>query len=103
MPGAHRQDDDRFCTALTIVNGQDNVYVNGRLWAVDGDPETHGRGNLIAIYGALNVYINNILVTCAVGDKATPDDALHPLPPTDPKGHSDDVFVYDGGAGGFQF
>lgn len=99
MPGAHRDADLRFCTALTTVIGQNNVFVNGKLWAVENDPETHGHGELIAVTGQRNVYINRKLVICAVGDKAYPDDAMHPYPPTDPQQHSDNVFVYDGGSG----
>lgn len=94
MPGAHRDRDDRFCTALTTVINQSSVYVNDRLWAVENDPETHGHGELIAVYGPKNVYIEGKHVICAIGDTAYPDDALHPLPPTDPREHSPDVFVY---------
>jgi uncharacterized Zn-binding protein involved in type VI secretion len=100
MPGAHRHGDSRFCGASTIVEGQSTVYVNGKLWAVEGDPETHIDGNLIAVYGAKNVHAEGKLVIVAVGDKATPDDAGHPGPPTDPKGHSSDVSAYGGAAGG---
>lgn len=100
MPGAHRNGDSRFCGATTIVSGQGNVYVNGKLWAVNGDQSTHGAGNLIQSYGAGNIYINGTKVICAVGDLAAPDNALHPAPPTDPKGHSNDVFIYSGSAGG---
>lgn len=96
MPGAHRYNDQRFCSARTIVVGQDSVFVNGRLWAVEDDPETHGNGELIAVYGSRNVYINNKLVICAVGDRAWPDNANHPVPPTDPAEASSDVFVYEG-------
>lgn len=94
IPGAHRQDDLRFCGATTIVVNQPNVYVNSKLWAVEGDPETHGNGDLIAVYGQKNVYIKGKHVICAIGDQADPDAANHPPPPTDPEGHSADVFVY---------
>jgi hypothetical protein len=105
MPGAHRNTDDRICTAITKVIGQDSVFVNNLLWAVEGDIDTHcDEGALIASYGAKNVYINNKLVICAVGDTAEPDHEAcvipHPDPSTDPKGHSMDVIVYGGGAGG---
>lgn len=96
MPGAHRDTDDRYCGGKTIVVGQNNVFVNNLLWAVKNDPEDHGHGELIPVYGWKNVYINNKLVICAIGDKAYPDDAFHPAPPTDPYEHSDNVFVYDG-------
>lgn len=41
MPAAHRNNDDRDCGAKTIVIGQSTVKVNGILWAVDGDIDTH--------------------------------------------------------------
>lgn len=96
MPGAHRDSDTRFCTALTNVVGQTNVYVNGLLWAVEGDPNTHGEGDLIQVYGDRNVYINGKRAICAVGDLAEPDMALHPAPPTDPLSASTDTFIYSG-------
>lgn len=95
MPGAHRDADDRFCTALTIVTGQSTVFVNDLLWAVEGDQNSHGNGQLIAFYGAKNIFVENKLIICAVGDKATPDDFGHPAPPTDPKSSSTNTFVYD--------
>lgn len=94
MPGAHRDTDKRFCDALTTVINQHNVYVNGLLWAVENDPETHGHGELIPVVPPKNVYINGKHVICAIGDTAYPDDAFHPLPPTDPLEHSPNVFVY---------
>lgn len=105
MPGAHRHNDVRFCGAKTEVTGQGTVTVNGRLWAVDGDLDTHcNQGALNPVYGALNVRIENKLVICAVGDSAAPDKLacfiLHPTGATNPLGHSSDVFVYRGGAGG---
>jgi uncharacterized Zn-binding protein involved in type VI secretion len=101
VPGAHRHDDSRYCGASTIVEGQNNVFVNNKLWAVDNDPCTHENGNLKPIYGAKNVYINGKLVICAVGDTAYGSDNLgHDPGPVDPKGHSSDVIVYGGGAGG---
>lgn len=99
MPGAHRDADLRFCTALTTVIGQDRCFVNGKLWAVENDPETHGHGELIAVTGYRNVYINGKLAICAVSDKAYPDSAGHPAPPTDPQGHSTNVFIYEGLSG----
>lgn len=104
MPGAHRNTDSRFCGATTIVVGQSTVFVNGLLWAVEGDYDTHcNEGQLSAVYGAKNVYINGKLVICAVGDTAAPDRAgcviKHPSGATDPLGHSIDVVVYGGAAG----
>jgi hypothetical protein len=101
MPGVHRHGDTRKCGATTTVVGQSTVFINGKLCAVDGDTCTHENGNLKPIYGAKNVYIENKLIICALGDTAhVPDNAGHPPGPTDPLGHSYDVIVYGGGAGG---
>ena len=100
MPGAHRNTDSRKCGASTIVSNQGSVFVNGLLWAVAGDKDTHcNEGDLIPIYGALNVFIENQLVICATGDTAAPDTPAcippqHPSGATDPSGHSPDVNVY---------
>jgi hypothetical protein len=94
MPGAHRENDTRFCSATTIVTEQSTVYVNNKLWAVEGDQNSHGNGQLIAEYGAKNIYVENKLIICAVGDKAEPDDLGHPAPPTDPQTSSSDTIVY---------
>lgn len=96
MPGAHRNDDLRFCTAKTIVVGQGSVYVNGKLWAVEGDPNDHGAGNLIQVYNGGNVYAEGKKIIVAVGDLAEPDNLFHPFPPTDPSTASGDVFAYTG-------
>jgi uncharacterized Zn-binding protein involved in type VI secretion len=98
MPGAHRDGDSRFCGAATIAS-QSTVKVNGKAWAVNGDPSNHGAGNIICVYGAKNVRIGGILVACAVGDKASGDLAFHPVPPTDPAGASGNVYVYEGSDG----
>lgn len=105
MPGAHRDGDSRFCGAITNVTGQSSVFVNGILWAVEGDLDSHcNEGALIASYGAKNVYIEGKNVICAVGDTADSDHEAcfieHPPGATDPLGHSSDVGVYGGGAGG---
>jgi hypothetical protein len=81
------------------------VIVNGRLWAVAGDKDTHCfMGDLIPVYGSLDVYIEGKLVICATGDSAADDLAgcfvFHPTGSTDPLGHSNDVVVYGGGSGG---
>lgn len=93
MPGAHRFGDSRFCGATTVAVDR-RVYVNGRIWAVNGDQNTHGGGGLISVYGS-TVRIGGIRVICAVGDKAGADLALHPVPPTDPSSASGNVFVYE--------
>jgi uncharacterized Zn-binding protein involved in type VI secretion len=77
MPAAHRQDDLRACGATTIVVGQSNVYVEGKLWSVVGDPNTDGNGQLISAVGS-TVFINGKLVI-VIGDSASPDDLCIPL------------------------
>jgi len=105
MPRSHRDTDSRFCGATTIVTGQSTVYVNNLLQSVEGDKDTHcNAGDLIAVYGPKNYYVENKLAICAVGDSAAPDfqgcvDA-HPTGATNPKGHSNDTFIYEGGSGG---
>ena len=105
MPGAHRHDDVRFCGAKTIVVGQSQVLVNGRLWAVEGDIDTHcNGGSLSAVYGPPKIKIGNKYIICGVGDVAAPDKLgciiKHPTGATNPLGHSLDVLVYGGQAGG---
>lgn len=103
MPGAHRHQDTRRCDGTTNVTGQTNVFVNNKLWAVEGDQcLAHGPGGALRqIYGAGNVYINNKKVICALGDTASDSDSVgHEPGPVDPKGHSTNVIVYGGGAGG---
>ena len=71
MAEVHREGDLRACGATTIVSGQGFVYADGHLWAVDGDLNSHGGGNLIpSIVNA--IYINGKKVI-VVGDQAAPD------------------------------
>lgn len=96
MPGAHRFNDSRQCGATTIVAGQSTVYVNGKLWSVVGDPNSHGAGNLI-LGGASSpatVKINGIPVIVHPTTPAGPDLALHPIPPTDTASSSGNVNAY---------
>lgn len=71
MPGSHRDKDSRICGATTIVTNQSTVYVNGLLWAVKGDPNTHGAGELINT--GTTVFINGINVIVNSADPAAPD------------------------------
>jgi len=105
MPKAHRNGDSRFCGASTIVSGQSTVYVNNRLWAVEGDKDTHcNMGALIAVYGPPTVKLENKFAICAVGDSAAPDLLScifpHPSAATRPRDGSPDTFIYEGGVGG---
>jgi len=72
MPGAHRHGDLRTCGATTIVSGQSSVFCNGKLWAVEGDPNTHGSGGLIAT--GSKVFINGKKVIVNSQDPANPDN-----------------------------
>lgn len=72
MPPAHRHDDLRSCGATTVVNGQGTVTVNGKLWAVDDDPNSHGSGGLIP--SGSTVTIEGKLVIVHSADSAKPDN-----------------------------
>ena len=94
MPGAHRDRDLRFCGAYTIVESQSTVFVNNKLWAVEGDPNSHGEGRLYAYYGPKNIYVENKHIICAVGDKAAEDEEGHTSPLVDPSKASTNTIVY---------
>lgn len=83
---AHRNDDLRACGAGTVVTGQNSVFTNGRLASVDGDPDSHGEGKLIA--RCKNVYINGKL-RVIVTNHAQPDDLCAPVGPP----HCDPIAV----------
>ena len=92
MPAAHRDDDRRFCSARTIVDGQSTVFVNGKLWAVEGDENTHIHGRLVSVVGStVKIEGKEVIV---LGDRGLSDEQLHPLPSTDPQEASDDVNAY---------
>lgn len=91
MPPAHRHGDPRVCGATTTVVGQSTVYVNGKLWAVEGDPDTHGNGELIP--SGHTVFCEGKPVIVHAPDTAAPD-LIHPQPLTDTDGGSGDVFAY---------
>ena len=90
---AHRNGDDRQCGAVTTVQGQSTVFVNGRLWAVDNDPNSHINGRLQAGHGR-TVTINGKGVIVHAPDPAGSDNAGHPGPPTDTAAGSGNVFAY---------
>jgi len=76
MPGAHRNTDNRSCGAETVSTQSRNVYVNGLLWAINGDPDSHGGGDLIASQST--VFIGGVAVIVQ-GDQASPDNLCpHP-------------------------
>lgn len=96
MPAVHRDTDTRVCGATTVSAQGRNVFVNGLLWSIDGDPNTDGAGNLIA--GTNSVFIGGTAV-CNNNDSAVPD-ALCPIPggphcAPDASGGSGNVYVGD--------
>lgn len=98
MPAAHRHGDARVCGATTQVAGQGTVYVNGQLWAVDGDPNSHGGGGLIPGGGG-EVYIEGKKVIVNAADNANPDALCIPIGPPhcNPATAAGSGDVYSGG------
>jgi len=96
MPAAHRDTDSRACGATTVSAQSRNVYVNGLLWSVNGDPNSEGGGSLSA--GTNIVFIGGIAV-CNNNDSAAPDSLCltvggsHCAPSAN--GGSGNVFVGD--------
>ena len=90
MPGAHRDTDTRACGAITHATDL-GVYVNGKLWAVEGDKESHGNGDLIATHEGVYICGKKVII---FGDKASGDNADHTPDQTKPTGHSDNVTCY---------
>jgi hypothetical protein len=98
MPyAAHRHGDLRTCGATTKVSHQTTVFVNNKLWAVEGDENTDGEGDLIAVTGD-TVFIGERLVIVHGPDNAFPDSKC-PIPggqhctPFTAQG-SGDTFIY---------
>jgi len=75
MPVVHRDTDARSCGAKTKA-ANPNVYTNSLITAVNGNPNTHGGGELVAANP--NVYIGGVLVVVD-GNSANPD-SLCPIP-----------------------
>lgn len=93
MPAAHRQGDPRACGASTVVVGQSTVFVNGKLWAVDNDPNTHGNGNLLP-GGPTTVTINGKPVIVNTPDPVKKKDNQDHLGSAKTAGGSGDTFAY---------
>lgn len=72
MSAAHLDGDARICGATTVVVGQSTVLVNSKLWAVEGDPNTHGAGNLIP--SGSTVFIEGKPVIVHAADAAVADN-----------------------------
>jgi hypothetical protein len=85
MPPAHRHGDARACGATTVVVGQSTVYVDGRLWAVEGDINSDGDGQLIASVSTVLIEGKKVIVHAP--DDAAPDDLCIPIggPHCEPK------------------
>jgi len=98
---AHRNGDSRACGASTIVVGQSTVYVNGALWAVDNDPNSHGAGNLDA-NDTETVIINGKPVVTHTPDPGHVSDNLTHTPSAVRTAQgSPDVFAYGGSSSAF--
>jgi hypothetical protein len=76
MPSVHRNTDSRACGATTVSEQNRNVFVNGLLWSINGDPNSHGGGALVAATN--NVFIGGIAV-CNNNESAAPDALCAPL------------------------
>ena len=77
MAAVHRHGDNRSCGATTVVSGQSTVYVEGQLFSVDGDPNSHGSGALIASGSTVKINNKPIII---VGDNASSDTLGHTNP-----------------------
>lgn len=84
MAIAHRIGDLRTCTAVTVpgLNGQSFVKIGGKAWAVAGDWNSHGEGELVP--GLASFVTINGTPVIVVGDTALPD-LLCGEPPFDPE------------------
>jgi hypothetical protein len=71
MPSIHRSTDPRTCGATTVVTGNTTVFANNLLVAINGNPNSHGGGNLVAACN--NVFVHNILTVNHSPDSASAD------------------------------
>ena len=72
----HRHSDSRSCGASTVVSGQNFVKVNGQLWAVAGDGDSHGGGALIATQSYIKIAGKLVILQ---GDPASADSLCIPV------------------------
>ena len=77
MAAVHRDTDSRSCGASTVTAQAKNVFANGLLISIDGDPNSHGGGALSA--GSDQVYAGGILVVNHSPDGAAPDALCVPI------------------------
>ena len=92
MAAAHRHGDFRACGATTVVSGQSTIFVNGELWAVDGDKNTHGEGGLQP--SGSTVFIEGQLVIVNTPDLGSGDLSGHNAVETRTSEGSPDVSAY---------
>lgn len=95
MPEAHRDTDSRICGATTVVSGQSTVTVNGLLWAVEDDQDSHGGGGLIPTETTITIEGKPVIVNSpdsAKADLLCPIDPIHCNPKTN--SGSGNVFAY---------
>ncbi len=78
MPGVHLHGYSRVCGATTIASAKRVYSDGGKLWAIHGDANSHGGGNLIS--GTKRVFSNGQLVINNSPDSASAD-SLCPTPP----------------------
>ena len=91
----HRHSDPRVCGATTVVTGNTSVFANDLLVSVNGDPNSHSAGALVA--GCNHLYVHSALVVNNTPDGSAAD-ALCPIPPhcaPITAGGSTNVFVGD--------
>ena len=92
----HRHSDPRICGATTVVEGNTSVFANDLLVAVNGDPNSHLAGALVA--GCNHLYVHGALVVNHTPD-ASAADVLCPVAPVhcgpSTAGGSPNVFVGD--------
>lgn len=79
MVEIHRNNDSRSCGATTKVVGQSTVYLNGELISVEGDPCSHGGGELKADNNSGNLFVNGKKVVFN-NSNANPDKLRHRNP-----------------------
>ena len=76
MPICHLNGESRACGAVTVVVGQNFVHIDGNLWAVKGDPDSHGDGGLINSQNFVTINGSPVILQ---GDNAQADDLCIPI------------------------
>ena len=96
MPKAHRHGDDRICGATTVVTGQSSCTVEGQLWAVLDDPNSHGGGPLVNTFTGITIEGKPVIVHTP--DQTSGADGLLLGPHANPMTASacDSVQCYEG-------